>query len=169
MSEPMLLGLKKKLGPITDIKSVRFVILRAGNNNQYPTIEEVEIRNSANVLVSRLSGNAGSASTVYSSGGINYSANGPFDGVQPGVQVNQWCPTLANVANTGRTCWWAITFSQQVDLASIDMFAQASINRYPVDMDIEVSHNGLTFEKLVELRNLSGWAQNVKKSLWKVS
>lgn len=165
----MLLGLRKKSGPITDVRSVRFVILRAGNNNQYPTIEEVEIRNSANVLVSRLSGNSGSASTVYTAGSISYSVNGPFDGIQPGVQANQWCPTLANIANTGRTCWWAITFVQQVDLESIDMFAQASINRYPIDMDIEVSHNGVVFEKLAELRNLSGWTQNVKKSLWKVN
>lgn len=164
MNEDILLVTGRKTVP-GKAKAMRLVILRAGNNNQYTTIEEIRVRDKENVLVSHLSGNTCTASSTYSSGGVVYKAVGPIDGVVGGTQENMWCPMLDNPANSNRSLWWTLTFSRPVEIESIQMVCQAIYSRVPIDMDIELSENGTTFSVWKELRNLANWQAGTFKIL----
>lgn len=168
MDDDVALIMRKKISvPTGNVKALRYVILRATNNNVYPTIDETEIFDSFGNKVSHLDGNVASASSTYAVSGAIYRPAGAIDGVYPGPpQTHQWCPAVGNNANTNRTCWWRVDFAQKVGVNRILMASQISINRVPLDMDIEISEDGTNFSVLAQLRNLSGWVSGVLMPLW---
>lgn len=167
MHDPLLLKKVKKVPSVKDVKKLRLVILRAGSNNQYTTLEEIEIYDPLNNKVSHNSNNICTASSTYSAGGVAYDPKGPINGViAGGSQKDYWCPIITNVATTARTLWWMIEFQNSVEVNRIRTSWQQMYNRVPYDMDIEISSDGTIFEILSQIRNKTNWVEGTMMDTW---
>lgn len=145
---------------IRPTKGVRFVVLRAANSNTYPTMREIYAYDKAGNNIGPTSGATFSASSSASGSGYAYQPSGIFDGIEGtggsgGNESNWWSPANANKASTARTCWVQALFPQMFSIYHMDMVAQPSIGRYPIDLDIEYTDDGTNFYVAYALRNLA--------------
>lgn len=147
MLEALIMGSKSNRVSLGEIKAIRLILL-GSSSGSWVGLTELRAFNQEGLNVAYSNNAVAEASSFYPS---TYNSYNPYRINDNDLTSGNgyWCSASGNNANENRTCWIGLRFKQKVDIR--ELIIHGLTNYHPTEFDVEISNDGIVFEKMEKL------------------